>query len=188
MPFMRPSWLMVGYLLEGSLAVVALALSWLCDLSLEQSLRWRLADGLLGVVLTVPMGLGFVLCLYVPLPPLVRIRQFSDEVLRPLFASCSLMQLALLSLLAGIGEELLFRGVIQEILSRWAGAAVGLVLASLLFGLLHPITPTYILLAGLMGLYLGIAWLLTGNLLTVIVAHALYDFGVLLYLVRARQV
>ena len=40
------------------------------------------------------------------------------------------------------------------------------------------------MLAGLFGLYLGALWLLTGNLLVAIAAHAVYDFFALLYLVR----
>jgi membrane protease YdiL (CAAX protease family) len=51
-----------------------------------------------------------------------------------------------------------------------------------LFGLLHPITPTYAVLAALMGAYLGGVWLASGNLLVPIVAHALYDFIALAYL------
>jgi membrane protease YdiL (CAAX protease family) len=55
-----------------------------------------------------------------------------------------------------------------------------------IFGLLHPITPGYILIAGLMGAYLGGLWMLNGNLLTVMVAHALYDFVALVLLLREK--
>ena len=63
-------------------------------------------------------------------------------------------------------------GRAEPLARPWPGLAV----ASLLFGLLHPITPTYVAIAALLGAYLGAVWLATGNLLTVIVAHALYDF------------
>ena len=53
-----------------------------------------------------------------------------------------------------------------------------------LFGLMHFITPTYAVLATLMGAYLGLVWQWTGNLLAVVLMHALYDFLVLLYLLR----
>jgi membrane protease YdiL (CAAX protease family) len=49
---------------------------------------------------------------------------------------------------------------------------------------LHALTPTYALLAVLAGAYLGGVWLLSGNLLVVIVAHGIYDFVALLYLLR----
>jgi uncharacterized protein len=87
-------------------------------------------------------------------------------------------------LLAGLGEELLFRGVLQPVLARWLGVAGGLVVSNVLFGLLHPLIWTYIVLSFLLGLYLGALGLWSGNLLVVIVAHGLYDFLALCYLVR----
>jgi uncharacterized protein len=39
-------------------------------------------------------------------------------------------------------------------------------------------------MAALMGAYLGWLWLLTGNLLTPIIAHAVYDLAALLVLTR----
>ncbi|MFC1597814.1 lysostaphin resistance A-like protein, partial [Planctomycetota bacterium] len=62
----------------------------------------------------------------------------------------------------------------------------GLAVAAILFGLAHPITPGYVLLAGLMGLYLGWLQITCGNLLVPIMAHAVYDFLALVYLVKIR--
>ena len=56
-----------------------------------------------------------------------------------------------------------------------------------MFGLLHPITRAYAVIAALLGAYLGGLWLAGGNLLTPIVAHALYDFVALVYLLRLRR-
>jgi membrane protease YdiL (CAAX protease family) len=56
-----------------------------------------------------------------------------------------------------------------------------------LFGLLHFITPSYALFAGLTGLYLGGLWILTRNLLVPITAHGAYDFLALVYLTRVRR-
>ena len=38
----------------------------------------------------------------------------------------------------------------------------------------------------ILGLYLGTVWILGGNLLTVMITHALYDFAALAYLLRIR--
>ena len=59
-----------------------------------------------------------------------------------------------------------------------------MLIASLLFGLLHPISLAYVVVAAALGAYLGLVWMYSGNLLTVVVAHALYDFVLLVYLVR----
>jgi membrane protease YdiL (CAAX protease family) len=68
------------------------------------------------------------------------------------------------------------------------GAWRALAVTSGLFGLLHPITPAYIVMAGLLGAYLGAVWIVTGNLLTVIVAHALYDFLALRILLHRPEI
>jgi membrane protease YdiL (CAAX protease family) len=57
--------------------------------------------------------------------------------------------------------------------------------AGVLFGLVHSITFTYVVLATLMGVYLGWVWLYADhNLLVIVITHALYDFVVLLWLLR----
>ena len=79
---------------------------------------------------------------------------------------------------------MLFRGVLQYSLSAWLGSGSGLVAASLLFGLLHPISFPYVVHTAAVGLYLGATLLFTGNLLTVMVTHSLYDFALMSYLLR----
>jgi membrane protease YdiL (CAAX protease family) len=49
---------------------------------------------------------------------------------------------------------------------------------------MHPMTPAYAVLASLAGAYLGWAYLATENLLVPVLAHALYDFTALVYLLR----
>ena len=83
----------------------------------------------------------------------------------------------------GFGQCLL-----QDGLASWLGGAGGLALAigiaSVAFGLVHLITPTYAVLATLVGAYLGALYVLSGSILTPIVTHALYDFVALVYLVK----
>ncbi len=107
-----------------------------------------------------------------------------DSLLRPLFGNWSILQLAIISAIAGLAEEALFRGAIQASLSGRIGSIAGLLLSSVLFGVSHLITRTYAILAGVVGLYLGLLWLWTGNLLTPVVTHAVYDFLALLYFLR----
>jgi membrane protease YdiL (CAAX protease family) len=115
------------------------------------------------------------------------LRRLVDYVvaeLGPLLARRSHTELALLAVVAGLGEELLFRGVVQTGLARVFPAPLDLLAASALFGLAHFATATYAIVAGLMGLYLGMLFLVQGSLLAPVVAHALYDFVALLLVVR----
>jgi membrane protease YdiL (CAAX protease family) len=176
----------VGILFECGLGGVAWALGWVFGQPVLDSFHWNVAAVALGAAATVPMLLLFLACLHCPIGPMERIRQFSEEVIRPLFVTATVPQLALLALAAGLGEEMLFRGFLQACLVRWTGTWPGVGVASIVFGLLHFITPTYAVLASLLGLYLGWLYLGTGNLLPAVVAHALYDFLALLYLLRPR--
>jgi hypothetical protein len=175
---------------EGSLIVVAMGLGWLLGQPPLRTFHLEARDLALGIAATLPPLAMFWLCLKVPLPAFRTIVQILDETLVPMFRDCRLDQLAILSVLAGLGEEMLFRGVIQAAMAQEIGGPrgmwLGLAAAAVLFGILHLITPTYALLAGLIGLYLGGLWLLCDNLLAPITTHALYDFVVLVYLVRGR--
>lgn len=180
----RGELLRLALLSEGGLAGLALVLGWFGEVPVWDYIAWNGAAIGWGVVVSLPMFLLFILCLHWPHGPLGSIRRFAEEIIQPLFGACTLVDLALICTLAGFGEELLFRGVLQPLLASWLGWWAGLLLASLLFGLAHPITPMYVVLATLMGLYLGWAWLASENLLTVIVAHAVYDFVALVWLTR----
>jgi membrane protease YdiL (CAAX protease family) len=175
----------LAILVEGGLIVLAMLLGWLLRQPPLEKLRWDGLDALYGLLATLPLLVLFLVLTRWPVGPLRRIKQFSDEVIRPLLAPCSLVDLVGISVLAGLGEEMVFRGVLQGAFSRWFNPWLGIVLASLLFGLLHAITVTYAVLAALMGAYLGWLFRATDNLLVVVLVHALYDLLVLLYLLRS---
>ncbi len=182
----RIVWLAAAF--AGGLALLALGLGWLPGVQAPlPKIHWIARDATWGVAACLPLLVVFFICVRWPVGPLVRIKQLSEEFIRGWFASCSVLQLGLISLLAGIGEEMLFRGVIQDTLSAWINPLGGIVLASLLFGLMHPITPFYVVLAALMGAFLGWIFIVTDNLLPAIITHGLYDFLALTYLTRLES-
>jgi membrane protease YdiL (CAAX protease family) len=183
----RETVLVLAVAFEGGLAVLAWAIGWLVAQPPWDRLFWEPRDFTLGLAATVPLLVLFALCVRLPWRPLARIRDLCREVIRPLFAASTVLDLALISLVAGVAEELLFRGLAQTALARWLGVWGGVVAASVLFGLLHLLTLTYAVLVTLVGIYLGWLFVATDNLLVVVVAHALYDFLALLYLVRGPE-
>ncbi|MBN2218108.1 MAG: CPBP family intramembrane metalloprotease [Pirellulales bacterium] len=181
---------LVATLFEASLAVVAVGLGWLVGCRPAETFRLGAADAGWGLLATLPPLALFWLSLRCSWRPLARLARLVDERLVPLFRQCRVAELAAISLVAGIGEEMLFRGLIQGGTAQWiggtAGVWIGLAAGSLVFGLAHPISPAYSILTALIGLYLGWLWIATGNLLVPIVAHAVYDFAALVYLVNMR--
>mmetsp|Transcript_9924 Transcript_9924/g.14044 ORF Transcript_9924/g.14044 Transcript_9924/m.14044 type:complete len:129 (+) Transcript_9924:1-387(+) len=79
-------------------------------------------------------------------------------------------------LMAGTGEEMLFRGVLQTDLTDRIGVEASLLLSSFIFALLHAVTPLYAMIAGAVSLYFGILYNYYDNLTVPIVCHTVYDF------------
>jgi CAAX protease family protein len=172
---------------EAGLALLAVGLGRLLGISPLAALHpgWR--SLLHGLLATLPLLLALVWILRRPGGRFRRLVDFVVGELGPLVARRSVAELAVLAGLAGVGEELLFRGLLQAGLMRVVPPSVALLCASALFGLAHFVTSTYAMVAGLMGLYLGVVFLLQGSLLAPIVTHAVYDFVALLLLVRRYQ-
>jgi membrane protease YdiL (CAAX protease family) len=168
---------------EGGLLMLALGLGWVLKFPFYDQVAVNRQAVVWGAVATAPPLLLMWMATRTQWGPLLRIMRQMKRLL-PQFAACSYLELALISLLAGVAEEALFRGVIQTSLAAWLPPWAALVIASALFGLGHFITPMYALLAGLLGLYLGGLAMIYDNLLLVMVVHALYDFVALVYLVR----
>lgn len=185
MPVLSPRrFVRQAILFEGSLALVAVALGWLLPTPPWRQIHWTWMAAAWGAAASVPLLAAMLALRRVRGGPFGRLNRIVDQVVVPLFAGCSLADFALISLVAGFGEELLFRGLIQAALVNWFGVAAGVAVASLLFGLAHMITPTYALLATAIGVYFGWLSLVTDDLLAPIVAHAVYDFAALAILTR----
>lgn len=183
-PMSRNPIVPIAVVFEGGLAVVAGGVGLLIGFDLWADLRMDWAAALWGAAAALPpLALMMVLTRW-PIGPLRGTAEVVKKQIVPLFHGCSAWDLATVSLLAGLGEEALFRGLIHGAVAEYAGSIAGVVVASVLFGLVHCITPMYVVMAGLIGAYLSLLWMATGNLLAPMVAHAVYDFFALVYLVR----
>ena len=184
---------------EYLMVPIALVMMWVCDLpnadSITGQLRgedpwsWGVAFGLFA---TIPMLLSIVLTAMVPWRPLVELRELVQTKLAPFFRGMPSWALFLIAMGAGFGEEWLFRGFgVQGIdwllpdawspeMVRWTA----ILIVALVFGALHALTPMYFFLTFAMGIYFGYLVLLTDSLLPAVVAHGLYDYIALLYIMR----
>ncbi|MEQ8789562.1 MAG: CPBP family intramembrane glutamic endopeptidase [Pirellulaceae bacterium] len=184
---------------EGGLILLALVLGWLFSVDPVATMRGGVGHlavqgwaALWGVAATGPMLVLLLAADRYPVGPLRGLKQAVDDSILPLFEGTELAALAILSLLAGVGEEMLFRGFLQPAIAGWTGetpwsVAVGVGVSALVFGLCHAITRTYFLAATLIGVYFGLLLLWTDSLLAPIVAHALYDFVALAYMLHWRK-
>lgn len=99
----------------------------------------------------------------------------------------SLTGIVWLAVLAGVGEELFFRGLIQGWVTEHGGSIAGVAVSAVLFGLVHFLSPAYFLVATLMGAALGIAYALSESIVLVMVWHGVYDCTALIALKHYPQ-
>ena len=215
-------------LFEGGLGVAAIILGWAFDLDVREHIpKFALAESAgqswaesagqswaesvptlivlassvgWGLAATVPMLLAIVAVQKLPLRSIRELDRLTQEDFFRSLLRLSYLELAAISLAAGVGEELLFRGwllptigsmgdwVIDQFgLSEpsasmvFGDARIGLpmiaavLLSSLAFGLVHPLSKAYVVVVFFIGLYLAFLLVWTDNLLIPIVAHAAYD-------------
>ncbi|MDZ7828938.1 MAG: type II CAAX endopeptidase family protein [Halofilum sp. (in: g-proteobacteria)] len=172
----RSNPLPVALVAEGLLIPLALGLAWLLGQSPWDDFHWPLGTLLLAIAFTAP--LVALLGLFTALGP--RWFRELENIVRPavdaLFRGQGRAAVILAALLAGFGEELLFRGVLQAWLADGLGPWLGLGLASVVFGFMHAVSPAYFVVATVMGLYLGALYHFTGNLVLASLVHAIYDW------------
>ena len=173
-----------GCLFELTLLVFAVLWGWLFHRSALLDLHWSFTSALIGSLAAIPPFLFFLWTLSSGLHVFQRHKQLMESLLRPLLGNWSVLQLFVISLVAGISEEAFFRGAVQGSLADRVNVILAVVLASALFGAAHLITWTYAIIAALIGAYLGWLWIWTGNLLTPMITHAVYDFAALVYFLR----
>jgi membrane protease YdiL (CAAX protease family) len=161
---------------EAGLLLLAWGLSRWLDVSPLQQIRLTVPSILWGGLATLPLLLGLAWMLASAIAPIRRLVTLVVEQVGAQVAACTTLQLGCLAAVAGLSEEVLFRGVIQVGLTRWLSVPAALLAASVLFGLVHSASRMYALFAALMGLYLGALFLLQGSLVAPIVAHSVYDF------------
>jgi membrane protease YdiL (CAAX protease family) len=170
----------VGYAMLASLAT-ALALA------LQDGVPWEHPEPWLelsmGAALGMSAGLGLALALVLILATRICVNRFDwarslHVELRPVAHGLSNSRIVLIAGFSSLGEELLFRGLLQP----W----LGLVLAALLFGAVHQIPGpsrwVWVGWATVVGFALGAMFSATGSLLGPMLAHAVINAVNLAYL------
>jgi membrane protease YdiL (CAAX protease family) len=174
---------------EASLVLVALFLGWIAGIDPFEKLYFSEAAIAYGIIGTVPLFLMFLALEQMQGDSIVKIRKLLLQTLGPGLHRYHWTDLFMLAAIAGVSEELLFRGVIQPWIESSWGMAAGLIGSNVIFGLVHAVTPLYAVLAAFVGIYLGLSLDYGGerNLLTPVIIHGLYDFLAFVALMRVYR-
>ncbi len=187
---------------EMALGLLALILGWTLGPdaralipTLGNETIWPVVSGIgYGCLAAIPIYVFIEMVRKIPCEPVRELERLSDDGMFKTLLQLSAVELILISIAAGVGEELLFRGWLMYFLASPTGEPAGmvemgaaLVASSIAFGLVHPITKLYVVLAAIMGVYFGLLVILTDNLLIPITAHAAYDAAQLIIAGRKPQ-
>ena len=174
---------------EASLVLVAVFLGWVAGIDPFENIYFSETAIAYGVIGTVPLFLMFLALEKMQGESVTTIRKLLLNTLGPGLHRYHWTDLFLLAAIAGVSEELLFRGVIQPLIEASWGIMAGLIVSNIVFGLVHAVTPLYAVLAALVGIYLGLSLDYGGerNLLIPIIIHGFYDFLAFVALMRVYR-
>ncbi len=181
----------VFYGLMLALAIL-LGSVWL-DLNLiEWHDQWETARWL-DVVLGAGLGIATVVASRILEKTTEWARTLTDEF-RKILGRLTPTQVLIFALTSGIAEEVFFRGFLQQALSElvFYNDWIGLVVASLIFGLIH-IGPDrkkflpWTIMAVVLGFLFGLLYLYTGNILAPVIAHFTINFFNLMHIAARPQ-
>ncbi|MCH9038402.1 MAG: CPBP family intramembrane metalloprotease, partial [Chloroflexi bacterium] len=161
-----PFWAAIA--VESGVVLVALALGSLMGYPPLHQIQLEGRGFLWGIGAVLPVALAVILASHRRLAFAVRLLDTLEDTLQPLLAG-SVGRLAVISAVAGVGEEALFRGVVQSAAGAALGPWGGLLVASLFFGAAHLVSRTYAVMAMGFGLYLGWLLIVFDNLLVQVV-------------------
>jgi len=181
----RIHWTPLRVELAASALLVAAAAAW-------SSLRGLgLASAAEPSVRTLFAGVGMGVALAAATLPLVTapwarrifllrgLRRAWDALESGIGPGLGVVEILVLALGSAVSEETFFRGAVQR--------ELGVGVASVLFGLLHPLGAAYIVWATVVGAGLGALAITSGGLVAPIAAHGTYNLLALTYL-RRRSV
>ena len=162
------------------LGLVMIGLAWFIAHIRGQSLAAWFPAAHWPVDVALGATLGGILALLVWqldyfIPALRRIRELLLTTLD--LQTFSYRDALFLGILAGLPEEMLFRGAIQPV--------IGWLVTSVLFGALHSLTRTYFLYATIAGLVLGGLTLWRSNLWASVAAHCIFDMVTFIFLIQS---
>jgi membrane protease YdiL (CAAX protease family) len=150
-PFNPERFFKSACLFESALILVAIVLGWCAGINPFASLHFSEIAIFYGILGTLPLFLLFLALQQMTADSVVSIRRLLLETLAPGLARCNWADLLVLAAIAGISEEVLFRGVLQPWLEKGLGMEAGLITSNIIFGLVRCNWADLLVLAAIAG-------------------------------------
>jgi membrane protease YdiL (CAAX protease family) len=187
----RGSILLVAIVSEVVLVLVAYVMAYVFSLDIAWNISARALT--IGLAASIPLLLGnHLLWLWTQNNTDSVYARFSREVVVPLCRRVTPFQAVWIGILSGIGEEALFRGSLNLLLTRWGGLWPALLISSVAFAWIHFIG-SFKRYGGMIPLYsavggvLWLVWFLTDSLAAAATTHAAYNFFAIVLIRRLSE-
>ncbi|WP_039917415.1 CPBP family intramembrane glutamic endopeptidase [Cellvibrio mixtus] len=177
----------LGVVLVSQAAILVLGLAgiWILDVSLPEAKLDAIVASAFGIILAV-VTFAIFLAIYRFGGRFAQMLLADLQRVWGLFHGYSWGKIIFVAALAGIGEELLFRGFFQTLMSGYLPIGWAILITSLVFAALHYLSHAYFICAVLMSIVFGVVYYLSGSLVMVMVWHGVYDLIALAVLVKYR--
>ncbi|MCA8888757.1 MAG: CPBP family intramembrane metalloprotease [Parvularculaceae bacterium] len=163
------------------MAVLALLLASGASIDLIAMIRFSTAGVIAGIAATAPLLLGLYLFIRTRIDALATFREQQLEFFAEVGFEFTPLRIVVISLAAGVCEEMLFRGFLQTLFAGASHPALAIFASALVFGALHMRTTLYVVITTVIGIYLGVLFLVTGDLAAPMICHGVYDVAALAY-------
>ena len=175
-------------------AVLVLIWTWLSKTPWREIGYARPANWIVTILIGIVVGISFKLLMKAVVMPILRADPV-NHTYNFLFGNDALLPAAIWSMLvAGFGEETVFRGFMFERLEKlWGGAGASkiyiVIFTSVLFGLSHYYNQGWpgVEQASITGLVFGIIFASTKNIWMVMIAHACFDLTALTIIYKGLE-
>lgn len=179
---------MVIILFETFLLALAFGLAFWWDVDLLGRIEPTRAAAMLGIAAAILPNLALALAAWASRGEwMADLRERTARLMRRVFGVRPGLVAALAVAYGGAAEEFLFRGVLVPALGQYVTVWPAVVLVGVAFGLLHPVSRLYVVLASLLGIFWGALYVWTGNLLVPVIAHAFNNVIALAYYSRTSR-
>jgi len=176
----RRQLLLTTLMMEGGLVCFAVFLGRWQGIHFWEDLNYGSIQVVIGIACSIPL-LALVLLLHkIPIKALDQTRSDFDMVIA-MFKNATVLDILVVSIMAGVCEEALFRGFLQPWIGVFVSPTGTIFLIAILFGLAHCVSRSYFVFAFLMSVALSTQLHHFDNLVVPVVTHATYDFLALFY-------
>ncbi len=170
--------IIAGLPTQLTILLTALSAAWLSPqpvlqrlgLNAPRAAAWQTIAWVVGAIVPFLVGMGAAHLLALVIPPDPTVAQLYENMHWGIAAPFILF----IAIAPGICEELFFRGYLQRRLTRRWGMWIGVLVSSVLFGVMH-IMPHTVVFAFILGIWLGLMAWRTDSIWPSAVCHALVN-------------